>query len=195
MKKIPSATFVGLLLAAGTMLWAQEQKAPEGMTRPMPKFGPELAKLSFLAGNFSTENVAYPSPMSKGGSGKGRNMNRWELDSLFLVFNYEGEIAGLGSYKGKGLFSYDGKDSKYKCWWFDSFGSNVFYQGNFIGDTLVLEGEIPLPQGSLKEKIMWHPEGKKVKFRMVWDMGQGPMPVMEETATPSGMAGKNGKKK
>jgi len=193
MKKIPSATFVGLLLAAGTMLWAQEQKAPEGMTRPMPKFGPELAKLSFLAGNFSTENVAYPSPMSKGGSGKGRNMNRWELDSLFLVFNYEGEIAGLGSYKGKGLFSYDGKDSKYKCWWFDSFGSNVFYQGNFIGDTLLLEGEIPLPQGVLKEKIMWHPEGKKFKFRMMQDWGQGFSLSMEETATPSSAAG--GKKK
>ncbi len=180
---------IALSLAALVILFcltnAQEQQQPEMTAPPMPKFGPELAKLSFLAGNFSTENVAYPSPMSTGGSGKGRNMNRWELDSLFLVCNYEGEIAGLGRYKGKGMFTYDGRDGKYKCWWFDSFGSNTLYQGNFIGDTLLLEGETPLPQGTLKEKIMWHPEGKKFKFWMLQDWGQGFNLSMEETATPS----------
>ncbi len=185
MKKVLFLLTAGFLLVSAARLWAQEQK-PAGETMPpMPKFGPELAKLSFLAGNFRTENVAHPSPMSKGGPGKGRNMNRWELDSLFLLFNYEGEIAGLGRYKAKGMFTYDGTDRLYKCWWFDSFGSNALYQGNFIGDTLVLEGEIPLPQGTLKEKIMWHPEGKKFKFRMQQDWGQGFNLSMEETATPN----------
>lgn len=184
MKKTAMSLAVAAALVG--LAFAQEQKQEQAPARQMPKFGPELAKLSFLAGNFSTENVAHPSPMSTGGSGKGRNMNRWELDSLFPVFNYEGEIAGLGSYKGKGMFTYDGRDGKYKCWWFDSFGSNALYQGNFIGDTLLLEGEIPLPQGTLKEKIMWHPEGKKFKFRMLQDWGQGFNLSMEETATPSG---------
>src|SRR3990172_6130212 len=103
MKKT-AMSLAGLAVLVG-LAFAQEQQQPEGMMPPKPKFGPELAKLSFLAGNFSTDNVAYPSPMSTGGPGKGRNMNRWELDSLFLVCNYEGEIAGLGSYKGKGMFT------------------------------------------------------------------------------------------
>jgi len=192
MKKAVSALCFALV-AAGTMIWAQEGQAPEGMAPPKPKFGPELAKLSFLAGNFSTENMAHPSPMGPGGPGKGRNMNRWDLDSLFLVFNYEGEMSGMGSYKGKGLFTYDGRDGKYKCWWFDNFGSSNLYQGNFEGDTLLLDGEIPLPQGTLKEKIMWHPEGKKFKFRLFQDWGQGFNLSMEETATPSGATG--GKRK
>lgn len=193
MRKVLSAAIIGLVFGAGLSLWAQEQKPAEGMTPPKPKFGPELARLSFLAGNFSSESMAHPSPMGNGGPGKGRNVNGWDLDSLFLVFNYEGELAGLGGYKGKGMLTHDGRDGRYKCWWFDNFGSSNLYQGGFAGDTLVLEGEIPLPQGVLKEKIMWHPEGKKFKFRLFQDWGQGFNLSMEETATPSGA--KAGRKK
>jgi hypothetical protein len=122
-------------------------------------------------------------------------MNRWELDSLFLVFNYEGEIAGMGSYKGKGMFTYDHQDNIYTLWWFDSFGGGHQYKGVFTGDTLIMEGEIPMPQGTLKEKIMWYPEGKKFKFRMVQDWGEGFKLSMEETATPSATGAKMRPKK
>lgn len=195
MKRILSGIIVGLFIAAGAMLSAQEQKTLEGTTPPKPKFGPELARLSFLAGNFTTENMTYDTPMGKGGPGKGRNMNRWVLDSLYLMANYEGTMAGMGNYQGHGMFTYDGQSRQYKCWWFDNYGGHGEYTGNFVGDTLALESEISTPQGNLKERLMWHPEGKKVKFRMVWDMGQGPMPVMEETATPSGASVKRGTKK
>ncbi len=188
MKKTLSVITIGLFLAAGTIVMAQEQPPAGGMP-PKPKFGPELARLSFLAGNFTTENVAFDTPMGKGGAGKGRNMNRWDLDSLFLITNYEGTMATMGKYKGHGLFTYDWQTQNYKCWWFDNYGNHGEYTGNFIGDTLALESEMQTPQGSMKERIMWHSEGKKVKFRMVWDMGQGAMPVMEETATPSGASG------
>ncbi|MGH8004858.1 MAG: DUF1579 family protein [Limisphaerales bacterium] len=193
MKKILSLILVSLFFSAFGTLWAQEQQPQQGGPPPKPKFGPELAKLSFLAGNFTTENMAFDTPMGKGGPGKGRNMNRWGLDSLFVMANYEGTMATLGEYKGHGMFTYDGPTGQYKCWWFDNFGNHSEYTGGFAGDTLTMESEIPTPQGNIKERIMWHPEGKKVKFRMVWDMGQGPIPVMEETATPSGAA--TGKKK
>lgn len=195
MKRIFSILTVGLFLASSGVLPAQEQQPQQGGAPPKPKFGPELAKLSFLAGNFSTENMAHPSPMGPGGPGQGRNMNRWDLDSLFLIFNYEGEMSGMGSYKGKGMFTYDVQTGQYKCWWFDNFGSSNLYSGAFARDTLLLEGEIPLPQGTLKEKIMWHPEGKKFKFRMMQDWGQGFQMAMEETATPSGAATKGSRKK
>ena len=174
------------LVMAFVLAFAQEQQ--QGGPPPKPKFGPELARLSFLVGNFTCENRTYDTPMGKGGPGKGRNMNRWGLDSLFMMANYEGTMAGMGNYEGHGIFTYDAPAGQYKCWWFDNFGNHSEYTGNFVGDTLALESEMQTPQGPLKERIMWHPEGKKVKFRMVWDMGQGPMPVMEETATPSGAA-------
>jgi uncharacterized protein YodC (DUF2158 family) len=183
-----------ILLAAATafgLAFAQEQQ--QGGPPPKPKFGPELARLSFLAGTFTTENMTFDTPMGKGGPGKGRNINRWDLDSLYVIANYEGRMAGMGDYKGHGMFTYDTPSGQYKCWWFDNFGNHSEYTGNFVGDTLALESELQTPQGPFKERIMWHPEGKKVKFRMVWDMGQGPIPVMEETATPSGA--KTGRKK
>ncbi|HXF49242.1 MAG TPA: DUF1579 family protein [Verrucomicrobiae bacterium] len=193
MRKVLCLLTLGTALFAAAALFAQEQPPAAGMEPPKPKFGPELARLSFLVGNFSSENMAHPSPMGNGGPGKGRNINRWDLDSIFLMFNYEGELAGMGGYKGKGMLTYDGRDGQYKCWWFDNFGSSNLYQGTFAGDTLLLEGEIPLPQGTLKEKIMWHPEGKKFKFRLFQDWGQGFNLAMEETATPSGA--KTGRKK
>ncbi|MCI0330066.1 MAG: DUF1579 domain-containing protein [candidate division Zixibacteria bacterium] len=193
MRKVLSAMLTAIFLAAVTLLWAQEQQPQQGGAPPKPKFGPELAKLSFLVGNFTTENMTHDSPMGKGGPGKGRNMNRWGLDSLFVMANYEGTMAGMGDYKGHGMFTYDGQAQQYKCWWFDNFGNHSEYTGSFVGDTLAMESEIPTPQGNVKERIMWHPEGKKVKFQMTWDMGQGPVPMMEETATPSGATG--GKKK
>lgn len=184
MKKTPIS--LAALVMAFVLAFAQEQQ--QGGPPPKPKFGPELARLSFLVGNFTCENRTYDTPMGKGGPGKGRNMNRWGLDSLFMMANYEGTIATMGKYEGHGMFTYDAPAGQYKCWWFDNFGSHSEYTGNFVGDTLALESEMQTPQGPFKERIMWHPEGKKVKFRMVWDMGQGPMPVMEETATPSGAA-------
>lgn len=72
MKKVLSLLTVGLLLAAAALLWAQEQPGEQAMMPPKPKFGPELAKLSFLSGNFTSENVMHDSPMGKGGgSAKG----------------------------------------------------------------------------------------------------------------------------
>ncbi|HLG93633.1 MAG TPA: DUF1579 family protein [candidate division Zixibacteria bacterium] len=186
MKKFISTLTAILLFATGAVLWAQEEQPQQGGPPPKPKFGPELAKLSFLVGNFTSENISYDTPMGKGGPGKGRNMNRWGLDSLYVMANYEGTMAALGDYKGHGMFTYDVQSQQYKCWWFDNHGNQSEYTGNFIGDTLALESELVTPQGSLKERIRWHREGKKVKFRMVWDMGQGPVPVMEETAIPSG---------
>ena len=188
MRKVLCLLTLGTALFAAAALFAQEQPPAAGMAPPKPKFGPELARLSFLVGNFTCENRTYDTPMGKGGPGKGRNMNRWGLDSLFMMANYEGTMAGMGNYEGHGMFTYDAPAGQYKCWWFDNFGNHSEYTGNFVGDTLALESEMQTPQGPLKERIMWHPEGKKVKFRMVWDMGQGPMPVMEETATPSGAA-------
>ena len=191
MKKILPGILVGLFFAAFGMLWAQAQ--PPGVPPPQPKFGPALAKLSFLAGTFTTENKTHDTPMGKGGPGKGRSIDHWGLDSLYLMTSYEGTMAGMGNYEGHGMFTYDGPTQSYKCWWFDNYGNHNEYTGNFVGDTLALEAEIPSPQGSVKEKIMWHPEGKKVKFRMVWDTGQGSVLVMEETATPSGAAVKRKK--
>ena len=193
MKKILSLISIGLILAVNATLCAQEQQ--QGGAPPKPKFGPELARLSFLTGNFTTENMTYDTPVGKGGPGKGRNMNRWGLDSLFVMANYEGTMAGMGDYKGHGMFTYDWQTGQYKCWWFDNYGNHNDYTGSFIGDTLTMESELVTPQGNLKERILWYPEGKKVKFRMTWDMGQGPIPVMEETATPSGGVGKSGRKK
>ena len=185
MRKVLSLLTAGFLIATAAMLWAQEQSGEQAMVPPKPKFGLELARLSFLSGNFTTESMTHPSPMGSGGTGKGRNMNRWGLDSLFMMTNYEGQMPVLGNYKGHGMITYDWIGQQYKCWWFDNYGNHSEYTGGFVGDTLVMETETPMPQGNLKEKIMWHPEGKKFKFRMVWDMGQGPMPVMDETATPN----------
>ncbi len=188
MKKL-TLIIAGLVLLLFTVLLAEEKK-PEQEMMQKPKFSPELAKLNFLAGRFDLDLMTYKNPMGEGGPGKGKSDNHWSLDSMFVIINHEDD-SPLGHYLGHGILGYDIMRGKYKLWWFTNWGEATDYEGNFVGDTLNLATTMNMPDGSsFSLKLMYHPEGKKVKFRIFADEGKGYNLLMDATYNPT----KGGKK-
>jgi hypothetical protein len=193
MKKVYCGIFTTAFVF-GT-LFAQERKPEQAPAMPKPAFGPELAKLSLLVGEFNTEMTIQLNPMApKGSTGKGHSKMKWALDSMYIAIEEASENPFFGNYKGMGFLTYDKTEKKYFLAMFNNFGDHPSYKGNFAGDTLVLEGEIPLPQGSFKQQVRWYPERKMVKLQVLNDIGQGFTPVIEQTYLPVEKSSKSTKK-
>ncbi len=157
---------------------APAQQAPSGRST-------QLAKLSFLAGHFTTETTMPPQAMApKGATGKGTSVITWALDSMFLMIDEQGQNSLLGQYKGHGLLGFDPHAGQYQLFMFNNFGDHPLYQGTFAGDTLVLMTRVPMPGRPFDQKLLWFKDGTTVKLRVLNDAGKGFNLVVEQTATP-----------
>ena len=164
---------LAVVVVASTSVWAQ------GMQ--MPRFGPDQAKLSFLAGSFKTETHLLPNPMMPDGSvGTGWSNLVWGVDSLFLIMNTESDNTALGNYKAHGVLGFDMNQGKYILSMFNNFEDHPVYAGTFSGDTLVLSGKVQYPGGSFDQEIRWYKDGNNVRLLIFNDMGQGKTPVIDE---------------
>jgi len=171
---------LGLVFLPVNLLLADEKKSEPEMP-PKPKFTSELRELSFLVGNFASDITIHDSPLSKPGPGKGTLISQWGLDSTFLLFNVD-EIGPEGRYRGHGYLTYDKLEKKYRMWWFNNCGEASEYEGGFVRDTLVLEGEMQTPEKIMKLKLLWHKQGDKVVLRVMADLGEGYKPLSERIA-------------
>jgi len=111
------------------------------------------------------------------------------------MIDAENEAGEFGKVKGHSVITYDAREKKYKMWHYNNFGDTPYYEGDFKGDTLSFLAEIKSTEGSFKQSVIWYPEGKKVKFRAMNNMGKGFMPVFEGTATPYAINNRAGSKK
>ena len=148
-----------------------------------PTFGPELAKLSFLVGHFTTRTSIMMGDNSSNGTGTIKA--HWALDSMFVLFSTEEENAALGSYKGFGALGYYSQNSQYVLSMFNNFGERPEYKGNFVGDTLTLATKIESSQGSMDQQMKWFKDGSNVRLLIFTDFGQGYSLVVDQTATLS----------
>ena len=186
MKRIKILVFVLTFSLLFSVLFAQEQKKEPTPTMPRPKIGPELVKLSFLAGDFTTETTLPANPaMPEGAKGTGWAKNDWSLDSMFLAIEENSENSLLGYYKGRGFLTFDRQEKKYVLSMFNNFGDHPVYKGQFAGDTLLLEMLVPMPGGSFTQRLFWYPEGKNVKLQIFNDMGKGPVLAIDQTYMPA----------
>ena len=160
------------------------QLAAQGMMqRPAP--GPERTKLGFLTGTFTTETHMPPSPMNpEEVVGHGTSTMAYGVDSMWVLLDDESDNPVLGKYKAHGVLGYDAMDGKYTLSMFNNFGDAPQYNGSFSGDTLVLTATIKYPQGSFDQKLDWYKEGTTVRLKVYNDLGQGPMLVIDQIATP-----------
>jgi hypothetical protein len=175
---------------------AQEKKTDSLPPMPKPKASPELLKLSFLAGEFTTETKIHPNPVApQGENANGTLKSKWVLDSMFLQFEEAIDFPIFGRYRGMGLLTYDKNAKQYYLGMHNNFGDHPSYKGNYAGDTLVLEGQIPFPGGIFTQQVMWLQEGGNVKLWVRNNMGQGWVPVIEQTYRPVAKNGKENRKK
>jgi uncharacterized protein DUF1579 len=118
----------------------------------IPKPAPELKKLDYFAGTWTTEGEIKPGPMGSGGKFTGTNHVQWMDGAFFLVTRSE-----FNGAMGKGAeTSYMGYDSNDKMYTYDSFntlGEADHAKGNVDGDTWTWQSETRMSAQTIKGRL------------------------------------------
>jgi len=164
----------------------QGQTSSDSTTLQKPGSVTERARVEFLAGSFATATYIPPMrSMPKGVTGKGTSTITWALDSMFLLIEDENFNSLFGLYKAHGVLGFDSHTHQFVLSMFNNYGDHPTYQGNFVGDTLVLQTNVKAPRGSFDQKLVWYKDGETVKFKVLNDFGKGFLLTLEQTATPT----------
>ncbi len=165
---------------AGALVMLASGDAFSQMMKPV--FNPELAKLSFIVGDYKTRTEVTVGENPSVGTGTVRA--RWALDSMFIVIRGTEDNPALGSYKSIGLLGYDSENSQYVLSMFNNFGEHPEYKGNFIGDTLTLTAKIVGSQGPFDQELKWFKNGNKVRLQFFANFGKGYTKIIDQTSSP-----------
>lgn len=126
--------FVAVVIVAGLAKFASAQP-------PLPKPGPEHAKLEQLVGTWDC--VANDGQNDS----KGTIVYKMELGGLWLGSDFN---LGEGEFRGKGLDTYDALKKKYISVWCDSMSTTpLVFEGEYdqAGKVLTMVAEGRLPTG------------------------------------------------
>ena len=112
--------------------------ADDRLSSPQPQ--EEHKRLAAFAGEWTGEEVVFPSRWDKGGPATARVSARVDLNGFYLIQDTRQEREGRESFVTHGVFTYDREDRLYKLFWFDSLG---YYppapaSGGWQGQRLVL---------------------------------------------------------
>src|SRR6267142_1156347 len=77
-----------------------------------PKPAPELKKLDYFVGNWSSEADMKPSPFGPGGKFTGTDHLEWMEGGFFLAGHSEGD-SSMGHQKGTSFWGYDPEEKVY----------------------------------------------------------------------------------
>src|ERR1700760_4100478 len=101
---------------------------------------PEHHKLKVFAGEWSGEEMVYPSRWTAGGPATSRVKARMALNGFYLIQDAVQMRDGKPAFATHGLFTYDREDRTYKLFWFDSLGYTPPSpaSGGWVGKTLTL---------------------------------------------------------
>jgi hypothetical protein len=101
---------------------------------PMPKPAPELAKLDYLAGTWTSAADLKPSPFGPGGKMTSTDEARWMEGKFFLVMHSKFTSA-MGDGTSLAIFGYDPEKKVYTYNEFNSMGQANHSEGTVDGDT------------------------------------------------------------
>ena len=164
---------------------SQEKGASHSPMVSKPSAAGERSRLAFLVGSFTTETTIPASPaLPKGASGKGTSVISWALDSMFLFIDEKSENSLFGKYKSYGMLGYDPQGKQFVLSMFNNGGDRPSYNGNFSGDTLVLQTRVQMPGHPFDQKILWYRDGTMVKLKVLNDVGKGFTLSIDEISTP-----------
>jgi hypothetical protein len=164
-----------LLIAASS--WAQMNVAP----------GPELKKLDYFAGSWSTECTIAQGPWGMGGKFTSTDTSEWMSGNFFLQghneFKMPPELGGEG--KGTSFIGYDTDQNTYTMDAFNSQGRREEWRGTVSGDTWTWNGSQTYAGQEFKQRMtmkVLSPASYSVKFEISMD-GKDWMTFMEGKAT------------
>jgi hypothetical protein len=120
---------------------------------PVPKPAPELSKLDYLAGHWTTEGDLKPGPMGPGGKVTSIDDSEWMDGKFFLVMRSKFSGAS-GDVTGLAIFGYDSVNKVYTYNSFNSAGEADHYTGTLDGDTLTWSGSVPVGDKRLNTRYV-----------------------------------------
>ena len=82
----------------------------------------EHRRLAVFAGEWSGEEMVYPSRWTAGGPAVSHVVARMDLNGFYLIQDTRQTRDGKESFATHGVFTYDREDRTYKLFWHDSLG-------------------------------------------------------------------------
>ena len=117
--------------------------AAAGAQMAAPTPAPELKKLDYFAGTWSSEATIPPGPWGSGGKFTDSVKSEWMKGEFYLVshsdFSMPPELGGAGT--SLAVLWYDADSKIYREERFDSTGRHVVTTGTLNGDTFTWTGE------------------------------------------------------
>jgi len=117
-----------------------------------PKPGPELQKLSFFVGNWTSEGDMKAGPMGPGGKVTIQEDGKWMDGGFFIVFHSSFKT-GMGNGTGIALMGYDPHESVYTYDEFNSMGEADHFKGTVDGDTWTWSNEMKMGPQTVKTRF------------------------------------------
>jgi hypothetical protein len=157
--------FAGVLLASVLLLNAALAQAP------VPKPAPDVQKIAYFVGNWSSEGDLKAGPMGPAGRVTIQEEGKWMEGGFFVVFHstFKGN---MGDGTGIAVMGYDTQDNVYTYDEFNSVGEANHFKGTLEGDTWTWISEMKMgPQtvkGRFTQKIQ-SPTAYAFKFEMSQD--------------------------
>jgi len=156
------------------------------MTPPTP--APELKKLNYFTGNWSSETIIAPGPWGPGGKFSDTVTAEWMKGEFFLVshsdFSMPMELGGTGT--SLSVLGYDADKKTYTQERFDSTGRHVVATGTLNGNTLTWVGENNYGGMTIRSRFtirMISPTSYTLKYEVSSDGGANWLPFWDGTAT------------
>jgi len=127
-----------LLVSFASLLISSSLCAQTGPPTPAP----ELKKLDFLAGDWTTEGTFVPGPPgTPPAKFKTSSHAEWMEGAFFLVENGEADMEGMGKMKELVVMGYDPDQKVYTYRNFNSMGQSELSTGKVDGDTWTWTGD------------------------------------------------------
>ena len=152
----------------------EEKKPPEG-----PKPPPEVEKLGYFLGPWTSEGEIKSGPMGPGGPTQGRDICRWMPGKFFVGCMMESK-GPMGLIQVQGIMGYDAEKKVYRWWSFDNMGQAQTATGTLQDGTWTWSGESKMGDKVVKTRYVisdTKPEGYAFKYESSPD-GKAWSPVM-----------------
>jgi hypothetical protein len=175
---------LGLLV---TMLSTLVLLAASAWAQMAPKPGPEVKKLDYFVGTWTTEGTISQGPWGAGGKFTSSDTTEWMDGNFFAVghanFKMPPELGGDG--KSTSFMGYDTDQNVYTYNEFNSQGRRENSKGTLSGDTWTWTSSQTYSGQEIKQKMTMKvltPASYSLKFEISMD-GTTWMPFMEAKAT------------
>ena len=158
--------WLGLFMAG--LLFSVAAFAQMGPTKP----GPELKKIDYFNGVWTSQGEAKPSFMGPGGKFTESAHSAWMDGGFFLVIQSDFKGGAMGNSTGTALMGYDPQEKVYTYDAFSSMGEAIHSKGTIDGDTWNWTNEMKMGPQTMKARYtmkILSPTAYTFKFEMSQD--------------------------